>query len=558
MIATAADIIKKAIQECKKNGAIKAEALPDIIIEKPKKDEFGDFATNAAMLLAGKEGKPPRQIAELIAKEMRQSENIKKVEVAGPGFINIFMEDDYWLGFLKEIHVSGEKFGSSDIGAGKKIQVEFVSANPTGPLHIGHGRGAAFGDALARLLKTAGYDVATEFYVNDAGAQVKNLAESILLRIKEEAGEKVEFGADHYKGEYISKLAAVYRGLAKKGVEESKEEIGRFALQTILEWIKKDLSDFHVNFDSWFSEKSLFDSGKVQKLIQELKGKGFIYEDSGALWFKSTVFGDDKDRVVVRENGEPTYFASDIAYHHDKYERGFDTLINIWGADHHGYIPRIKSVVQALGHDRESLKILLVQMVSLSRGGQPVTMSKRAGEYITLREVLDEVGADACRFFFLMRKSDAHLEFDLELAKKQAPENPVFYVQYAHARICSIIKHAKTVSSCKLQVASLNLNLESCNSKPFLCLSLKEALDIIKKLASFPDVVRGSAAATEPHRITFYLQELAGLFHSYYNRNRVVTEDKELTNARLYLCEAVRIVIHNGLKLLGVSAPEEM
>ncbi|MBI5875137.1 MAG: arginine--tRNA ligase, partial [Deltaproteobacteria bacterium] len=480
MIATASDIIKTAIENCKKAGTIKTEKLPDIIIEKPKKDEFGDFATNAAMLLTKQEGKPPRQIAELIAKEIKQSGDVKKVEIAGPGFINLFMQDDYWLGFLKEIHIAGEKFGKSDprlmpagtsIGAGKKILLEFVSANPTGPLHIGHGRGAAFGDALARLLKAAGYNVFTEFYVNDAGAQVKNLAESILLRIKQEAGEKVEFGADHYKGEYISKLAAVYRGLTKKGVEESKEEIGRFALQTILEWIKKDLSDFHVTFDNWFREKSLYETTDgshrgLPLLIQELKDKGFVYEEGGATWFKSTVFGDDKDRVIKKENGELTYFASDIAYHHDKYERGFDTLINIWGADHHGYIPRIKSVVQALGHDKESLKVLLVQMVSLSRGGQPVTMSKRAGEYVTLREVLDEVGSDACRFFFLMRKSDAHLEFDLELAKKQAPENPVFYVQYAHARICSIIKHAKEkgISFPKTEDADIKL------------LSLKEEL----------------------------------------------------------------------------------
>ncbi len=548
MIATVSEIIKTAIENCKKAGAIKTEKLPDIIIEKPKKDEFGDFATNAAMLLTKEEGKSPRQIAELIAKEIRQSENIKKVEVAGPGFINLFMQDGYWLGFLKEIYAAGERFGKSSIGAGKNILLEFVSANPTGPLHIGHGRGAAFGDALARLLKAAGYAVTTEFYVNDAGAQVKNLAESILLRMKEEAGEKVEFGPDHYKGEYISKLAAVYRGLAKKGVEESKEEIGRFALQTIIELIEKDLTDFNVPFNNWFSEKSLFERNKVEPLVQQLKAKGFVSEEGGALWFKSTAFGDDKDRVIKKENGEWTYFASDIAYHHDKYERGFDTIINIWGADHHGYIPRIKSVVQALGHGKESLKVLLVQMVSLSRGGQPVTMSKRTGEYVTLREVIDEVGKDACRFFFLMRKSDAHMEFDLELAKKQAPENPVFYVQYAHARICSIIKHAK----------EQEIELPKTGNVNIKCLSLKEELDIIKKLASFPDMVRGSAAAMEPHRITFYLQELAGMFHPYYNKNRVVMEDKYLTHARLYLCEAVKIVLQNGLRLLGVSAPEEM
>lgn len=541
MIATAADIVKQAVEKCHKSGTIKAEGPLDIIIEKPKKDEFGDFATNIAMLLSKEEGKPPRQIAELIEKEIRQSGDVKKVEIAGPGFINLFMQDDYWLGFLKEIRLSGEKFGKSNIGGGKKILMEFVSANPTGPLHIGHGRGAAFGDALARLLRAAGYDVFTEFYVNDAGAQVKNLAESILLRIKEEAGEKVEFGPDHYKGEYIAKLAKLHK-------DSAKTDIGSFALRTVIDWIKKDMVDFNVTFDNWFSEKSLYEKNQVEKFIQKLKEKGFVFEDSGATWFKSTAFGDDKDRVIKKENGEWTYFASDIAYHHDKYERGFDTLVNIWGADHHGYIPRIKAVVQALEHDKESLKVLLVQMVSLSRGGQPVTMSKRAGEYVTLREVLDEVGADACRFFFLMRKSDAHMEFDLELAKKQAPENPVFYVQYAHARICSIIKHAK----------EQGIAIPKTGEADIKCLSLKEELDIVKKLASFPDMVKGSALAMEPHRITFYLQELAGMFHPYYNKNRVVTEDKNLTNARLYLCAAVKTVMRNALSLLGVSAPEEM
>lgn len=544
-----ADIIKNAISVCKDKDILTVSEFPPIILEKPKMEKFGDFATNAAMLIASKEDKQPRKIAEAVVKEIVDTTGIiKKLEIAGPGFINIFIAQDCWKKVLKEIETAGDKYGHTNIGKGKKILLEFVSANPTGPLHIGHARGAAVGDTLANLLKASGYDVSTEFYVNDAGAQVKNLAESIWLRVKEMAGEKVEFGPDHYKGEYVSRLAKDIKRTVDDTGGIILHDVGGFALRTILEWIKKDLSDFHATFDNWFSEKSLFDSGAVKKLIEQLQQKGFVYEDVGALWFKSTTFDDDKDRVIKKENGEWTYFASDIAYHHDKYERGFDELINIWGADHHGYIPRIKSVVQALGHDKESLRVLLVQMVSLSRGGQPVTMSKRAGEYVTLRQVLDEVGKDACRFFFLMRKSDAHLDFDLELAKKQAPENPVFYVQYAHARISSIIKHAK----------ENNISIPSYEEIDLSLLNQDEELAIIKTLAALPDIIEGCAATLEPHRLTFYLQELAGIFHPYYNKNRVVTDNIELSKARLFLCNAVKIVIKNGLSLLNVSAPEVM
>lgn len=558
MTATVSDIIKTAIENCKKAGTIKTEKLPDIIIEKPKKDEFGDFATNAAMLLTKEEGKPPRQIAELIAKEIRQSENIKKVEVAGPGFINLFMQDGYWLGFLKEIYAAGENFGKSSIGAGKNILLEFVSANPTGPLHIGHGRGAAVGDVLANILKAAGFEVIKEYYVNDKGHQIEILGESVRLRLCELMGQAVKFPEDYYKGGYIKEIAQAFKNRTKdedldlyvlppiqQGAVDAFKE---FAVAEMLERIKKDLMDFGIEFDNWFSERSLDEQGLVRGTTEDLHKKGHIYDAEGAVWFRTTTFGDDKDRVLMKADGELTYFASDVAYHKKKAERGFSTLVNIWGADHHGYEARVRAALKAFGYDDSILKIIFIQLVSLVRNGVPVPMGKREGEFVTLRQVMDEVGSDACRFFFLMRKSDAHMEFDLELAKKQAPENPVFYVQYAHARICSIIKHAK----------EQEIELPKTENVNIKCLSLKEELDIIKKLASFPDMVRGSAAAMEPHRITFYLQELAGMFHPYYNKNRVVTEDNRLTNARLYLCEAVKTVLQNGLKLLGVSAPEEM
>lgn len=549
MIATAADIVRKAIENCKKAATIKTEDLPDIIIEKPKRDEFGDFATNVAMLLAGKEGKPPRQIAELIAKEIRQIENIKKVEVAGPGFINIFMDDKYWLSLLREVHNLKEKYGTSITGSGKKVQVEFVSANPTGPLHIGHGRGAAVGDSLANILKAAGYKVVKEYYVNDAGRQVYILGESVRKRMEELQGKDVEFPDDYYKGEYVKEIAQDFLTKhSSAGKAQSTSTVQDFACEAMLERIKKDLQDFDVEFDNWFSEKTLEDEGLVNNAIEELRKNGYIYEDEGAVWFRTTQLGDDKDRVLIKADNEKTYFASDIAYHKKKAESGFSTIVNIWGADHHGYEARVRAALKAFGYDDNILKIIFIQLVALLRNGVQVPMGKREGEFVTLRQVIDEVGKDACRFFFLMRKSDAQLEFDLELAKKQAPENPVFYVQYAHARICSIIKHAK----------ENGISLPATEGVDIKLLSLKEELDIIKKLASFPDIVKGSAIAMEPHRITFYLQELAGLFHPYYNKNRVVADDKSLTNARLYLCEAVKKVMQNGLKLLGVSAPEEM
>jgi arginyl-tRNA synthetase len=511
------------------------------------------------MLLAGKEGKPPRQIADMIAKEIKQSSDIKKVEIAGPGFINIFMQDNYWLSLLKEVHNLKEKYGTSNIGAGKKVQVEFVSANPTGPLHIGHGRGAAVGDSIASILKAAGYDVIKEFYVNDAGRQVHTLGESVKLRMAELQGKQITFPEDFYKGDYVKEIASDYeqylRNIPDAASTVTPQE---FACNAMRKRIEKDLKDFGVEFDNWYSEKkNLRESGLVMTAIHELEKRGVVFNEDGAQWFRTTQFGDDKDRVLSKADGELTYFASDIAYHWEKMKRGFSTIINVWGADHHGYEARVRAALKTFGYADSALKIIFIQLVALQRNGVPVPMGKREGEFVTLRQVMDEIGKDACRFFFLMRKSDAHLDFDLELAKKQAPENPVFYVQYAHARICSIIKHAKEkgIEPSKTDDSPLKTCGDKVNIK---LLSLKEELDIIKKLASFPDIVKGSVLAMEPHRITFYLQELAAMFHPYYNKNRVVTEDTQLTNARLYLCAAVRTVMQNGLKLLGISAPEEM
>lgn len=544
MKETLIDIIRNSIAEAQAEGEIKTRELPPLYLEAPKNPEHGDFAVNIAMKMAQSEGKPPREIAGIILRRI-SNPIIKKADIAGPGFINFFMSNDYWLKTLSEIESLGEDYGKCGVGKGQKILLEYVSANPTGPLHIGHGRGAALGDSLSRLLRAAGYDVSTEFYINDAGSQVQNLAMSVLLRCKEIKGEKVEWTENLYKGEYINDLAQEF---LEKGGAITVDEAGPYALQEILGWLKRDLSYFNIAFDKWFSEKSLFENNEVQKAIEELKNRGLIYDKEGALWFKSTEFGDDKDRVVIRENGEPTYFASDIAYHHDKYERGFDILINIWGADHHGYIPRMKAVVQALGHDKESLRVLLVQMVSLLRNGQPVIMSKRAGEFITLREVMDEVGADAAKYTFLTRRPDSQMDFDLEVVKSQSSENPVYYMQYAYARACNIERFAVERNLAILPASKVDLGL----------LKLPEEIRIIKTLTAYPEVVEGAALAFEPHRLTVYLQELAGHFHSYYRDNRVVTDDIPLSQARMVMVRGLKTVIGNALGLLGVSAPKSM
>lgn len=546
--------VRKCLENCYANGTLSSGLMPEMVIEVPAHAEHGDFATNVAMQLAKPEKKAPRQIAEILVKDLASNkELLEKVEIAGPGFINFFIRKDLWQESLKSIVAAGDNYGKGTAGTGKKVQVEFVSANPTGPLHIGHGRGAATGDAVASILSAAGFEVIREYYINDAGNQMDTLGRSVYLRYCELLGKSSEFPENCYQGDYIKDIA---RDLVTKfgsryldaPEDESIPVFSRLGGDIILQGIKQDLEDFGVVHNTWFSEQTLFDSGKVAEAVSSMQQSGYIYENEGALWFRTTDFGDDKDRVVVRGNGVTTYFASDIAYHKEKFERGFDWVIDVWGADHHGYVPRLKGIVQGLGRSADDLKIILVQLVSLLRDGVPVAMSTRSGEFVTLKEVVDEVGRDAARYFFLMRRSDSQLDFDLELAKRQSTENPVYYVQYAHARICSIFE---TVTERGLVPADFT-------KIPLDKLESSEELSLIKLLGQFPEVVEGSALNFEPHRITYYLQELAGLFHSFYNKHRVIGEDPELSAARLLLLKCTAQTLKNGLTLLGVSAPERM
>ena len=519
-----------------------------------KEAAHGDYATNLAMILASPARMSPRKIAEMITGHLRDERNIlEKSEIAGPGFINFFVRENVWAEQLKDIESLGNHYGSAETGRGKKVQVEFVSANPTGPLHIGHARGAVVGDVVANILAMSGYDIFREYYINDAGNQMNNLGKSVWYRYLELLGKSVEFPDTCYQGDYIRDIAGDI--LKKDGdlylAKDEGETIRAFtdyAAGIILEGIKEDLKEFGIVFDRYFSERVLYVNDGVAGLLADLEEKGFIYREEETLWFKTTDFGDDKDRVVVRKNGEPTYFAADIAYHKNKYERGFDTIIDIWGADHHGYIPRMHAGIQALGHSRETLRVVLVQLVNLLRDGKPVAMSTRSGEFVTMREVVEEVGRDAARYNFLMRRSDSHLDFDLEVAKRQSNENPVYYVQYAHARICSILRMAQDRGIGMPASADVDPQL----------LRIPEEIALIKALIRFPEIVEGSARTLEPHRITFYLNDLAGLFHSYYNKYKVISEDEAVTKARLFLMKCIAIVLNNALSLLGVSAPEKM
>lgn len=547
------EILKNAIE---KLGVINYEA----VIELPKEEAFGDLATPVAMSLSKTLKKAPRKIAEELVGFIDDKSVFEKIEIAGPGFINFTFSKEYLCSELKTLLKHGTKFLRTDVGKSKRVQIEFVSANPTGPLHLGHGRGAAVGAALANLLKAGGYHVEREFYINDAGRQVLLLGQSVFEKYMHLCGHEGYASLDvddGYRGGYIEDIAREFKEKEGEKYSELAVEKGPldgiiaardFAYKKMLATIKKDLEDFGVSFDSWQSERDLFENKEVEKAIADLRTKGYIYEKDGAVWFKSTDFGDDKDRVIIKQNKEYTYFTSDIAYHRIKIERKFDELINIWGADHHGYIPRVQAVIQALGYPKESLRILLVQLVSLLRGGKPVQMSKRAGEFITLREVMDEVGRDTTKFIFLTRRHDSHLDFDLEVAKAQSAENPVFYVQYANARINSIFSHAM----------SQGINIDNPDIADLTLLSASEELRIIKKLLSYPMIFEGAVIAHEPHRITFYLQELAGVFHPYYHKYKVVTDDRNLTMARLALCEAIRIVLRDGFEILGLSAPEKM
>ena len=549
------ELLTQAIEKTAKGGELNSTDLPPLLLEPPKQREFGDLATNVAMLWAQRAKKPPRVIAEMILKNIEDPHGLlARKEIAGPGFLNFTFSSQFYYQRLREL--ADGKEGSLDIGQGGKVQVEFASVNPTGPLHVGHGRVAVIGDVLARLHEAVGFDVEREYYVNDAGKQMENLGRSLYARYQELLGMPYEFPVDGYPGDYVKELAEAVNGengskFAAVSQDAAIEFFTRYGGDALLQTIKNQLGEFGIHFDSFFSEKALRERNEVVETIELLRSRGLIYAQDGAEWFRSTEFGDDKDRTVIKSDGELTYFASDIAYHRNKFERRFNKLINVWGADHHGYVPRLKAAMQGLGYDPSILQVVLVQMVQLTRGGEPVRMGKRTGEFVSLEEVLQEVGRDAARFFFLMRKSDSHLDFDLELAKRQSSDNPVFYVQYAHARVCSIFEQAGKSGILAGMVRSdppVTLEL----------LKLGEELELIRQMVQFNDVLEDSVRELEPHRMVFYLLELAGEFHRYYNRFRVISDDLGLSHARLYLVQNVQKTIRRGLEILGVEAPMKM
>jgi arginyl-tRNA synthetase len=572
-----------------------ADILPGqqavIELERPKSAEHGDFACNVAMRLAKPLKKNPRELAQSIVSALPASALIEKAEIAGAGFINLKLKPAAWAGIVRAIHDQGTRFGRGNLGKGQSIQVEYVSANPTGPLHVGHGRGAAYGASLANVLEAAGYGVTREYYVNDAGRQMDILALSAWLRYLELQGILVPFPSNAYQGEYVREMAqAIFREHGGRYVHDpsrildgvparpdselveggdpqakaqneahldgliaaAKKLLGidygyfhGFVLNEQLSDCKEDLLEFGVSFDEWFSEKSLFDTGKVAEAVKKLDAAGHLYEQDGARWFKATAFGDEKDRVVQRANGEFTYFASDIAYHANKFERGFNQIIDVWGADHHGYIPRVKAALTAMGLDADRLVVSLVQFAVLYRGGQKVQMSTRSGSFVTLRELRGEVGNDAARFYYVLRKSDQHLDFDLDLAKSQSNDNPVYYIQYAHARICSVLTEWGGEPS-----ALTHADLGTLTS-PY-------ELDLMKRLMAYPETLEAAARELSPHQIAYYLKDLAGDLHTYYNAEKFLVPDESLKLARLSLITATRQVLSNGLAILGVSAPEKM
>jgi len=545
-------LLTQAIEKTAKGGELNSTELPPLLLEPPKQREFGDLSTNVAMLWAKSAKKPPRVIAETILKNIDDPEGIlARKEIAGPGFLNFAFSPKFYYARLREI-VAG-KDAKLDLGRGEKVQVEFASVNPTGPLHVGHGRVAVIGDVLARLHEATGFTVAREYYVNDAGNQMENLGLSIYARYRELFGEPVEFPSDGYPGDYVKEIAAVIKQQqGDKYVNGDRQAALKFFREfggaSLLDTIRAQLKEFGIEFDSFFSEKAMRERSEVVRAMDFLRSRDLLYSQDGAEWYKSTQFGDDKDRTVIKSDGELTYFASDIAYHHNKFERKFQKLINVWGADHHGYVPRLKAAMQGLGYDPNALKVVLVQMVQLTRGGEPVRMGKRTGEFVPLQEVLEEVGRDAARFFFLMRKSDSHLDFDLELAKRQSSDNPVFYVQYAHARVASIFEQAN----------KSGLELGARATVAVERLELAEELELVRKMIQFNDVLEDSVRELEPHRMVFYLLDLAGEFHRYYNRHRVISDDMDLARARLLLIENVQKTIRRGLEILGVDAPLKM
>ncbi|WP_145142733.1 MULTISPECIES: arginine--tRNA ligase [Paenibacillus] len=535
-------------------GLASREELPSITLEVPKDKSHGDLATNAAMQLTRIAKKNPRQIAEAILEHIDvKKASIEKAEIAGPGFINFTLNKSYLYPVIEQVYAKGEDYGRVQLGQGQRVQVEFVSANPTGSLHLGHARGAAVGDALCNILDFAGYEVTREYYINDAGNQVENLCKSIEARYLQALGQDAEMPEDGYHGEDI-------KGFAKELVAEKGDSLlsmdpgertaffRSYGLEKELGKIKRDLARFRVHFDEWFSETSLYEKGLVEASLDELKAKGQVYEQDGATWLRTTEYGDDKDRVLVKNDGTYTYLTPDIAYHRDKYNRGYDRMINIWGADHHGYIPRMKAAMQAIGNDPDKLTVLIAQMVSLFQNGEKVKMSKRTGKAVTMEDLMEEVGIDAIRYFFTMRSMDSHLDFDMDLAISTSNENPVFYVQYAHARICSIYRQAEEQGVALLPLSEVDLTV----------LNTEHEYDLLRKIGELPEEIATAAAGYAPHRMIRYVYDLASLFHSYYKAQRVITEDAAQTQARFALLGAVRTVIANVLRIVGVSAPEKM
>ena len=577
------DLIAQALLELEQASQIPAELSANIQVNPARDASQGDYASNVALMLAKPAGMAPRALAELIVGKLPAVDAIEKIEVAGPGFINFFVASSTSHSVIRRILEQGQDFGRSELGQGGKIQVEFVSANPTGPLHVGHGRGAAFGATLANLLSYIGYEVQKEYYVNDAGRQMHILGTSVWLRYLELCGETIVFPSNGYQGDYVWDIAATLHrenaerfhrpvaqvmadvcadapaGDKEKHIddlianahgllgEDEYRVVFDLALVTLTDVIRVDLQAFGVDFDRWFSERSLSDEGLIEQAIKRLQDNGHVYEEGGALWFRSTGFGDEKDRVVRRDNGQTTYFASDIAYHMNKFDRGFDKVINIWGADHHGYVPRVKASLSALGYIADNLEVQLVQFANLFENGVKISMSTRSGEFVTLRQLREDVGLDAARFFYVMRKAEQHMDFDLDLAREQSNDNPVYYLQYAHARICSVRRQCVEKG---IGVAASDANLARLDN------THEQAL--VKQLGLFPERVEAAAIRREPHLVVNYMRELAHLFHSWYNAHQFIVDDAELRDARLALASAVGQVLRNGLKLMGVSAPEKM
>jgi arginyl-tRNA synthetase len=579
-------LVLQALQNIAAAGVIPEESITQPVIERARDAQHGDFACNIAMVLAKAARTNPRELATKVVAALPESELVAKVEIAGPGFINFYLSSNAYHAVVPQILDTGETFGHSQLGEGKRIQVEFVSANPTGPLHVGHGRGAAYGAVVADLLHAVGFDVQREYYVNDAGRQMDILTASLWLRYLELCGAEFPFPANGYKGDYVMDIAASLHRVHDDGysytveevfagvpadepdggdkeahidglIERAKQLLGdvryqqlfELGLNSILSDISDDLGLFGVKYDNWFHESSLTESGAVERSLKRLDEAGYLYNKDGALWFRSTEFGDEKDRVVKRDNGQTTYFASDIAYHMNKLERGFERVIDVWGADHHGYVPRVKAAMEAVGDDPSALDVLLVQFANLYRGGEKVPMSTRAGQFVTLRQLRKEVGVDAARFFYVMRKCEQHMDFDLDLAKSQSNDNPVYYVQYAHARICSVLVQAEEQGIDVAPTAGI-INLE-------LLVEEHERL-LLQTIARFPEVVEAAALNKEPHQLSHYVRELANDFHTYYNAHQFLVADEALRDARIKLILAVRQVVRNGLKLLGVSTPEKM